>query len=187
MSPGPTLPPDFDLVVRIGGLKIRVELDPGCLAGGRRIRLRARHPIAGSAGLTGRRPHALTTESEVVRMLRRLRLAPCAVRGCKNPRLVGDDGARGRAKEICEPHRLKALHRAAAKPESRKGAPPTVYDEWMRRKGFRYLATLWIYPSGRRESAVGLYFRRKPTRAELRKEAERRQSHLLDDYYIQEL
>jgi hypothetical protein len=186
--PKPRTPADLKRSVTIRGLKIGVEVQTGSCGSRRRIRLRAWHRIAGSAVLVSRQTFAAqATEADITAMLRRLRLLPCRVPGCRNLRLAGDGKISGNEKGYCEPHRRRDLRRAAAKEESRRDSTATQYDAWMRSKGFRYKATLWIHRGDRNESAVALYRVDKPTRAELRNEAARRQSRILDDFHIDQL
>jgi hypothetical protein len=182
-----TISVDFRRTVDVGGLKIRVELEPGCWVRGARLGLMARHPVAGSARLLSRRTFEQATPADLDRMIRRLRIVKCRVRGCTRPNLVGDGKEPGNPKAYCERHRLKDIVTAAAKIQAEIDVKQAIVDAAWRGKGYRYKATIWIHRDDCNDSAVVLYLKGKPTPARLRQEARRRKSRVLDDAHVERL
>jgi len=182
-----TISVNFHRTVVVGGLKVRVELEPGCWVRGARLGLMANHPVAGSARLTTRRTFEKATPADLDAMIRRLRAAKCRYAGCKNPNLVGDGREPGNPKAYCERHRLKDIVTAAAKVQAEIDVKQAIVDAAWRGKGYRYKATVWIHRDDRDDEAVVLYLKDKPTPARLRQEARRRKSRILDDVHVERL
>jgi len=178
---------NFRRVVVVAGLKVRVELEPGCWVRGSRLGLMAHHRVAGSARLTSRRLFEKATPADLEAMIRRLRIVKCRVRGCTRPNLVGDGKEPGNPKAYCERHRLKDIVTAAAKIQAEIDVKQAIVDAAWRSKGYRYKATLWIHRDDCNDSAVVLYLKDKPTPARLRQEARRRKSRVLDDAHVERL
>src|SRR5512144_1316428 len=110
-----TISVDFRRSVVVRGLKIRIELEPGCWVRGARLGLMARHPVAGSARLTSRRTFEKATPADLDRMIRRLRVVKCRYPGCKDPHLGGDGKEPETPNAACERHRNKDTATADAK------------------------------------------------------------------------
>jgi hypothetical protein len=182
-----TISVNFSRIVTVGGLKVRVELEPGCWVTGSRLGLLASHRVAGSARLTSRRTFEKATEADLEAMIRRLRVVRCRFPGCKSPNLVGDGREPGNPKAYCERHRLQDIVAAAAKVQAKLDAKKAQADDAAYRRGFRYMATIWIHQDGGDDTYAVLYFAEKPTAALIRKLALRRGSRLPDDFRIEPL
>jgi hypothetical protein len=182
-----TLSVNFSRVVAVGGLKVRVVLEPGCWVRGSRLGLLASHRIAGSARLVSRRTFERATPADIDAMLRRLRVVKCRRPGCSSPHLVGDGRPLGNEKGNCERHRLQDILAAAAKEQAKIDAGRAARDAGKKRQGFRYKATVWIHRDDRDDAWLELFYVEKPTIRRVRKEAARRRSRILDDFHIEKL
>ena len=182
-----TISVDFRRTVVVGGLKVRVELEPGCWVRGGRLGLRANHPVAGSARLTSRRTFEKAAPADLEAMIRRLRVVRCRFPGCRSPNLVGDGKEPGNPKAYCERHRLRDILAAAAKIQARIDVKQAILDAARKGQGYRYKASIWIHRDDRDDAAVVLYFRERPGLSRLRREARRRKSRILDDAHVERL
>ena len=178
---------NFRRTVRIGGLQVRIELEPGCWVTGSRLGLMASHRIAGSARLISRRLFEKATPADIDAMLPRLRAVRCRFKGCKAPNLVGDGRPWGNPKGYCARHRLKDIVEAAAKVQEKLDEANARADGAAYRRGFRYKATVWIHRDDGDDTYTVLWFAEKPTPALLRKAAKKRRSRLPDDFHVERL
>ena len=182
-----TISVNYRRIVPIRGLKVRVELEPGCWVRGSRLGLMASHPVAGSARLVSRRTFERATEKDIDAMIRRLRVIKCRFPRCKSPNLVGDGRPLGNLKGYCERHRLKDIVAAAAKVQAKLDAAKALADDAAYRRGFRYRSTVWVHTDGGDDTYAVLYFHERPTPAQIRKLSLRRRSRLPDDFLIERL
>ena len=182
-----TISVNFRRIVTVGGLRVRVELEPGCWVTGSRLGLMARHAIAGSARLVSRRAFEKATPADLDAMIRRLRVVRCRFPGCKSPNLVGDGREPGNPKAYCERHRLRDIVASAAKLQAKLDAAKARADDAAYRRGFRYRATVWVHADGGDDTYAVLYFQEKPTPPQIRKLARRKGSRLPDDFRIERL
>jgi len=178
---------NFVRTVTVGGIQVRVELEPGCWVTGSRLGLMASHRVAGSARLLSRRLFEKATPADIDAMLPRLRVVRCRFKGCKAPNLVGDGRPWGNPKGYCSRHRLKDIVEAAAKMQEKLDAANARADEAAVRRGFRYKATVWIHRDDGDDTAAVLWFVEKPTPTLLRKAAKRMRSRLPDDFHVERL
>lgn len=178
---------NFRRTVTVGGLRVRVELEPGCWVSGSRLGLMASHRIAGSARLVSRRLFERATPADIDAMLPRLRVVNCRFPSCKAPNLVGDGRPRGNEKGYCERHRLKDIVEAAAKVQAKLDAAKARADDAAYRRGFRYRATVWVHRDDGDDRYSVLWFVEKPTAKLLRKVAKRSGSRLPNDFQIERL
>ena len=178
---------NFKRLVTVGGLKVRVELEPGCWVTGSRLGLMASHRVAGSARLISRRMFEKATEADIDAMIRRLRVVRCRFPGCKSPNLVGDGRPWGNLKGYCSRHRLQDVVAAAAKVQEKLDAAQARADEAAYRKGMRFKSTVWIHRDDGNDTYTVLWFSEKPTAAMLRNVAVKMGSRLPDDFRIERL
>jgi len=178
---------NFRRTVTVGGLKVRVELEPGCWVTGSRLGLIASHRIAGSARLVSRRLFEKATPADIDAMLPRLRVVKCRFKGCKAPNLVGDGRPRGSEKGYCARHRLKDIVAAAAQVQAKLDEAKARSDDAAYRRGFRYRATVWVHRDTGDDMYSILWFVKKPTAELLRKVAKQSGSRLPNDFQIERL
>jgi hypothetical protein len=185
--PGLDVPPELRRKVarrlRIGGLKVKVELLPA-------VWLQA--PFTGILVSAGPghcvsfkidRPYARATKADYERLIRRIRVAPCRRPGCRARYLVGgptaDDG-------LCRRHWLAELPARAAKEEAEVAARIARDDANAKARGMRYRAFVWIHRDGD-DYAVVRYFPARPTKEALRRIARGKRSMITEDFQIEKL
>ena len=178
---------NFARTVTVGGLKVRVELEPGCWVTGSRLALMASHRVAGSARLVSRRRFDQATPPDIDAMLPRLRVVKCRLKGCRAPNLVGDGRPWGNEKGYCARHRLKDIVDAAAKVQAKLDEARARADDAAYRRGFRYKATVWVHRDDGDDTCSVLWFVEKPTPELLRKLSKQRRSRLPDDFHVERL
>lgn len=183
-GPKPRISVHFKRIVRVDGMRVRVELEPGCWVRGSTLGLYAAHPKAGSVRLTSRRAFEKAGPADLEALIRRLRTAACRKPGCRQRRLVGNGPEPGNPKGLCERHRLQDILAEAERERARAREEEARHDAKKRAAGYRYKAVVWIHRDDCDDRAVVLYFREKPTRAALRREGRRRKSRLPDDFSL---
>ena len=178
---------DFECDVTVDGVKLHVEMEPGCWIRGNNLGIMVRGGDIGGGSYFSKKDYYKATEADLKKLLKRITLTRCSVAGCKQRLVLGDDTRKNNPKLLCQQHRLKEIHDEAAKEQAQEDARRAAEDAKAKAKGFRYKSHVWIHRDDRDDFYVRDYHRKKPTRAEVNRIAKRRRSRLLGDYEIKKL
>jgi hypothetical protein len=178
---------DFECDVTMDGVKLHVEMEPGCWIRGNILGIMVGANGIAHAVYRSKRDYYKATDADLKKLLKRIELIRCSVPGCKQRLLVGDETRENNPKLLCQQHRLKVIHEGAAKERAKEDAEKAGDDAKAKANGFRYKSHVWIHRDDRDDFYVRDYHRKKPTRAELDRIAKKRRSRLLGDYEIVKL
>lgn len=188
--PGMEVPPEirrkFMRRITVGGLKLQVELLPSLWLKAPFTGILIHHPTEGSVSLKIDRPYARATRADFDRLLRKVRVAPCAAPKCRKKYLVGDDTPVENPRGLCRRHWYGDLVEQGKKERAESDVRAARADARARSRGMRYKACVWIHGDGD-DFAVVRYFPSKPTKAQLQRIARGRRSKILDDYGVERL
>lgn len=179
------IPTDFSRALTVDGVEVHVEIEPSCWIGDERLGILVRSAL-GSATLYSGRSFKRATRLDLELLIRRIAWHACAAPGCEG-RFLATDRAVENPDRVCERHRLAELEAAAAEERRRLDANRARRNARAKAAGQRYLATVWIHRDDADDVYVEIYFANRPTPTQLREEAFRRGSRLLDDFSVVEL
>lgn len=170
--------------ITVKGLKLKVELLPSLWKTAPFYGIMISHRTEGSVHVKIDLPCAKATKADFDRLLRRIRVDPCAV--CGKPFLVGDGTATENPKRLCRRHWTEDVAAQGEKERIESEAREAREDSRAVKKGMRYKAYVWIHGDGD-DFAVVSYFKSRPTKEQLRRIAKGRKSMILDDSSVERL
>lgn len=178
--------PDYRRKVRVDGVSFLVSLEPGCWSGNLAIYVDGPKRF-GSGIFRSRRAFSRAVFADLEKLIKGIRLAPCRMPACKGRYVAGNFLAFTNPKKFCRRHWGTYLHVRAVKAAAKQNAMEQKSDAAKKSRGYRYKAIVWIHRDDRDDTAVRLYFKKKPSRGALAKEARARKSRLMGDVTVTRL
>ncbi|MCE2734793.1 MAG: hypothetical protein LW821_15670 [Flammeovirgaceae bacterium] len=175
---------NFQLSIKIRGVKVIVELEPSCWVGRRKLGIYVRGKNLYGGSIVSKKSFKTSTFLELDMLIKKIKLGKCAVPGCKGNYLKTNQIIKTNSKRLCAKHFELALNRHYRKVTRKQHLHDSALDDKKVKLGYKYKVIVWIHPKNGDDYFFKLYYKTKPSSLQIKKYAIAKKSLITNDYKI---